>query len=91
MNRRFLDVTLKEGCKLCQESVGGRFAVNRGDDGRVVQVILLHELVTEVLGELFLQHIAHEQFAQHGTTALIAQDVAQRRYIHHHFLTVVVA
>ena len=91
MDGRLLDVVLQEGGKLRQETVGGGFAIDRRDDGRVVQVVFLHELLAQVLRQLLLQHIAHEQLAQHGTAALIAQDVSQGRHIHHHLLAVVVA
>ena len=44
-----------------------------------------------MLGQLLLEHVAHEELAQHGTASLIAQDIAQWRHIVDHFLAVVVA
>ena len=62
-----------------QEAVGLRLAIDALDDLSLRQTETLQELRAQCRRQLPLQHIAHQQAAQHGTAAFVAQDPAQGR------------
>ena len=68
-----------------QEAVGHGFAVNAAYHFVGREAVGGKKVGADFLRQLVFQHIAHEQPSQHGSAALIAQHVAQRRHVVYHF------
>ena len=68
-----------------QKAVGHGFAVNAAYHFVGREAVGGKKVRADFLRQLVFQHIAHEQPSQHGSAALIAQHVAQRRHVVYHF------
>ena len=85
------NILCQERHERSQEAVRHLLAIHTLDDVRGFQLELLFKALTDVLGQLTLQDVAHQVLAQHGATTLIAEDEAQRRYVLHQFLAIIQA
>ena len=66
-----------------QETVGVRFPVNPADDLLVSQSVRREKLAAQ--GNMPFEDAVHEVAPQRRTAALVAENVAQRRYVFHDF------
>ncbi len=64
-----------------QETIGLWLAIHSVDDGGRSQLKSFQKGFTEAFRQLAFQQIADQRLAQHSTTAFIAQNPAQWRYI----------
>ena len=67
----------------CQKTVGVRFPVNPADDLLVSQSVRREKLAAQ--GNMPFEDAVHEVAPQRRTAALVAENVAQRRYVFHDF------
>ena len=78
-----------EGGERRQEAVGERFVIDAADDLLVGHLARFEEFPAQ--GDVFLEDAVHEVAAQHRTRPLVAQHVAQRRYVVDHLAVAAVA
>lgn len=78
MDGGFLNVLYQEGGHRCHEAVALRLLVDTTNNGHAIQIILLEEFFAQGLGQLVLEYITQQYFAQNGTRALITEDITQR-------------
>ena len=62
----------------CQKTVGLRLAVDVGYDVCGFQMVVPLKAFPQLL-QVSLEHLGQEEAAQHGSTSLVAKDVAQWR------------
>lgn len=74
-----------------QETIGLWLAVHSVDDGGRSQLKSFQKGFTKTFRQLTFQQIANQRPAQHGATALIAQNPAQGRHIRDNLFAVIKA
>ena len=72
-----LPVLMDEWCEACQPTVGQGSVVYSLECGCHIKVVLLHELLYDVLRQLFLDAVAYKLAAEVCSAAFVAQYVTQ--------------
>ena len=79
MDGRMFAMPGAEGTEGGEKAVGEGSAIDFLDDGGLGLVCLVEEEVAEVFGQLLLEDVTHEPFADVGTAAFVAENVAEGR------------
>lgn len=91
MNGRMLTMPCTERTERGEEAVGEGSAIDFLDNGSLCLVGFLEEKGAQIFGQLLLEYVAHEPFADVGTAAFIAQNIAESGDARMEVSTVVVA
>lgn len=83
-----IDVACQEWNEGGEEEVGLWLAIDSVDDLGLSETQFVVESLKQRGWQLALEDIAHQTFAQAGSTAFVAQDKAQGRCLLHYFLSV---